>query len=206
MKSHYETLIAANEKYVDLLAQQLRASGRVETLSRDSAPLLRKLSDAATETRKVIELELRGVATEADIAAAKDIEVELRDQYAAMQQQIEVARTTGANMVGEMQNARTQAIKAREDVCMEVAGTLTKAICNDVKLRAKLLEIYAAMANCSVSGGEESNGMHVDARWGAMLATVFASPEGGEHVAAVADFRVKYQLPVLGKAVAHKSA
>ncbi len=197
MNQKYELLISENNKFAELMAQQLRVSERVEALNKDIAAIFAKLMVAVVETKRITELELRGVATEAEVAAAKDIEVTLHNQFVSLQERIEVVRTAGANMVGEINLARNKAEVARDSFLTALAETQSKSIRGDTKLRQRLLEIYAALAHSS-SRFLDSD-WHLGIHWAEVLAEVFIEPTRDEHLAALANFKAKHEIPVLGK-------
>lgn len=196
MSNKYEDFIAANTAYLNLMQQQQRVSERVQTLSSDSAVLLSKLHAAASETRRTIELHIRGVARDADVSAAKGLEAELRNQFAEIQEEIDVARTTGSNMVSEVAQASNETRSTLDAFCRDIVDTLTKPINGDAKLRQRLLEIHAARFHHS----EALCYIIADVQWGEMLAEVFATPTAEEHRVALESFKTKHRIPSPGQA------
>ncbi|TRZ56536.1 MAG: hypothetical protein D4S02_15410 [Rhodocyclaceae bacterium] len=191
MSTKQEKLTTANAAHGALLQQQQRVAERVEQLSKESTLCLQQLHAAATEARRMVELQIRGIASDAELAAARAREQELREKYAATQEQIEVARGAGKNMLVEFNLARTSMIRALDDLCGETIGSLGEVIRGDAKLRQKLLEIHAAILHSSEGRVTDRH----DIQWRDMLVTVFVPPQDSEHFAAIEAFRKKYSIP-----------
>lgn len=181
----HETFTSAKAKYANLLAQRARLE-EVEGKNRTDADNLRtQLHEAEGAHRTCEKLHIRGVASADELAAAKALTCNLREQLAEAERMVGLASDALAEMREEISDARNSREGAFVACCGEVMTGISDSFNNDKNIRAKLLTAYAAWAH---------SGAQYRGRWTDFLAGIFNHPSAEEIQSAMAEFKPKHLL------------
>lgn len=181
----YETYTSSKAKYTDLLAQRARLE-EVEGKNRTDADNLRTQLHEAEEAHRTCEkLHIRGVASADELAAAKALMGNLREQLAEAERLIGLAGDALAEMREEITEARNRREGAFVAYCNEIMTGISDSFNNDKNIRAKLREAYAAWAH---------SGAQYRGKWPDFLAGIFNSPSTEEIQSAIGEFKPKHRL------------
>lgn len=181
----HETFTLAKSKYADLLAQRARLE-EVEGKNRTDADNLRAQLHEAEEAHRTCEkLHIRGVASADELAAAKALTGNLREQLAEAERIVGLAGDALAEMREEISEARSSREGAFVVCCNEIMTGISDSFNNDKNIRTKLLTAYAAWAH---------SGAQYRGKWPDFLAGIFNPPSTEEVQSSMAEFRAKHRL------------
>lgn len=185
MKQKHEALTSARTKLANLLTQ----CGRIEEVEKNThteAGILRgKLNDAEAAYHNCEKRHIREQASADELAAAKMLIDGLRGRLAEVDRMARVARDALSEMQTEISEAQNQVLSAFASYCNGVKADISQTLNSDKKIRAQLLEAYAAMA----TAGTGYNGT-----WNLFLAGIFEQPTQTEIATANAEFKPKHRL------------
>lgn len=172
MKQKLEALTSARTKLADLLAQCSRIEEMEEKNRTEAGSLRDRLNDAEAAHRNCERRHIRGQTSADGLSAAKALMAGL-------------AQDALSEMQTEISGAQNQVLSAFAAYCNSVKADISKALNSDKKIRAQLLEAYAAMA----TAGTGYNGT-----WHLFLAGIFEQPTQTEIATAAAEFKPKHRL------------
>lgn len=185
MKQKLEALTSARTKLADLLAQCSRIEEMEEKNRTEAGSLRDRLNDAEAAHRNCERRHIRGQTSADGLSAAKALMDDLRGRLTEGERMAGLAQDALSEMQTEISGAQNQVLSAFAAYCNSVKADISKALNSDKKIRAQLLEAYAAMA----TAGTGYNGT-----WHLFLAGIFEQPTQTEIATAAAEFKPKHRL------------
>lgn len=186
MKQKLEALTSANAACADLLAQRNNVEGKRNTYQAEAQALHGKLILAEKEYQECEGRCLRGLATDTQVSEAKALANGLREKMGEAERLYDLAKEECSKVNFELADAEGYARAKLSEYCKAVEAGMIQDIGRDAKLRAKLMEGFAA---------NRLNGTLDSGNWAVYLTEIFPEPGEEEIAGASSALKAKHHLP-----------
>ena len=186
MTKQYEALIEAKEHGNNKLPNdKMRLSEKRETIRTDATRYRTGKAEAFAALEQCEKKFVRDEITADDLAAAQARFNEISEKLAATERLEHLVTSELQNTEREIIEAVRNIQACHRDFCLSEKAVITTALDHDPKIRAKLLEAYAAMV---------SNPYGYNFDWKLFISSIFSQPTQDEVNEAIDKFKQKHIL------------
>lgn len=185
MKQNYEALTSANAKRDDLMKQRDLMVEAGEKNGAKADELSARLAAAEAAHHAIEKQHIRGLVSDDELTASKKLTNSLHEKLTETKRLVDLARDEVLALELEIANTQKLVQTVFAKYCNGVKGEISSALGADTKIRAKLLEAYAAMVTA---------GTGYSSVWHGFLFGIFPEPSRDEIKSAVDEFISEHRL------------